>query len=61
MATLCDFILSYPPPQAIRGARYDVIKKARGLCLTRKHGSGEDEQQIEIEHEKSIIFIDPFI
>ena len=54
--------LSYPTRhQAIRGARYDAIKKDRGLCLTRKHGSGEDEQQIEIQHEKSTIFIDPFI
>ena len=54
--------LSYPHRrQAFRGARYDAIKKARGLCLTRKHGSGEDEQQIEIQHEKSTISIDPFI
>ena len=54
--------LSYPTRrQAIRGARYDVIEKARGLCLTRKHGSGEDEQQIEIQHRKSTIFIDLFI
>ena len=54
--------LSYPTRrQAIRGARYDVIKKPRGLRLTRKHGSGEDEQQIEIQHRKSTIFIDPFI
>ena len=54
--------LSYPTRrEAIRGARYDAIKKARGLCLTRKHGSGEDEQQIEIQHRKSTILIDPFI
>ena len=54
--------LSYPTRrQAIRGARYDVIEKVRGLCLTRKHGSGEDGQQIEIQHGKSTIFIDPFI
>ena len=54
--------LSYPTRrEAIRGARYDAIEKARGLCLTRKHGSGEDEQQIEIQHRKSTIFIDPFI
>ena len=33
----------------------DAIKKARGLCLTRKHGSGEDEQQIEIQHRKSAV------
>ena len=46
--------LSYPTRhQAIRGARYDVIEKARGLCLTRNHRSGEDEQQIEIQHGKS--------
>ena len=46
--------LSYPTRrQAIREARYDVIEKVRGLCLTRKHGPGEDEQQIEIQHGKS--------
>ena len=32
-----------PAARPLRGARYD-----RGLCLTRKYGSGEDEQQIEI-------------